>query len=130
MIGDWQATVQQFYQFAPLVKRYNFPIGFVSQDGLAAPAAPWDEFDVLFIGGSDKHKFTESWELIDEAKRRGKWVHIGRVNSAERILLFRKADSWDGTTLAKEPSISNQLKLLRAARLASAFNNGQQRGLF
>lgn len=127
--GDWQATVAQFKEYAPIVREYGYPVAFVSQDDLPVDSAPWDDFDVLFIGGSDHHKLTESWPLIAEAKRRGKWVHVGRVNSAERIKMFWMADSWDGTTLAIEPSIRNQRRMLFAARTATAKANGQQRSL-
>jgi len=37
--------------------------------------------------------------MIAEAKDRGKFVHIGRVNSARRVKNFFIADSVDGTTL-------------------------------
>lgn len=128
--GDWQATVAQFHEYAPIVQEYGYPVAFVSQDGLPVDAAPWDAFDVLFIGGSDQHKLTESWPLIAEAKRRGKWVHVGRVNSAKRIALFWMADSWDGTMLAKEPSPARQQYMLNAARHATTRAQGQQGSLF
>lgn len=127
--GDWQATVTQFHEYAPIVRGYGYSVAFVSQDGLPIAAAPWDDFDVLFIGGSDHHKLTESWPLIEEAKRREKWVHVGRVNSAERIELFWMADSWDGTSLAIAPSLTSQRKFIQAARSATAKVNGQQRSL-
>lgn len=47
----------------------------------------------------------EARELTAEAKRRGKWVHMGRVNSRKRFAYaeFIGCDSADGTTLAKFP---------------------------
>lgn len=118
VIGDWRATVRQFQEYAPIVKDYGYPVAFVSQDGLPVDAAPWADFDVLFIGGSDQHKLTESWPLIAEAQRRGKWVHVGRVNSEARCRLFWMADSWDGTDLSHGPTIAKQKKYVRAMRWA------------
>lgn len=128
--GDWRATVAQFEQYAPLVREYGYPVAFVSQDGLPVEAAPWDAFDVLFVGGSDRHKLHESWPLIAEAQRRSKWVHIGRVNSAKRIEMFWMADSWDGTMLVKEPSPARQRYMLQAARRATTRAQREQMSLF
>ena len=72
-------------------------------------------------GGTDKHKLTESYPFILEAKRRGKWVHVGRVNSAARLTeLFWMADSADGTTLSIEPSIRNIRRILGGVAAAQA----------
>ena len=40
-----------------------------------------------------------------EAKRRGKWVHVGRVNTKRRVEIARamKADSIDGTACSRWP---------------------------
>jgi hypothetical protein len=66
---------------------------------------PWDEFDCLFIGGRDD--FKEGPLVRDacrEARRRGKWVHMGRVNTLHRlrIALDFGVDSVDGTYLLHE----------------------------
>ena len=66
---------------------------------------PWDEFDCLFIGGDDA--FKESGLIrrtCREAKRRHKWVHMGRVNSLRRMLIALDfgVDSVDGTYLLHE----------------------------
>ena len=40
--------------------------------------------------------------ILEEAKKRGKWVHVGRVNTPPRIHYFYGvADSIDGSELAK-----------------------------
>jgi hypothetical protein len=95
-------------------------VAFVTQDGLTLDAVPWGQFDVLFVGGTDQHKLHESYPFILEAKQRGVWVHVGRVNSAARIEAFWMADSCDGTTLAIEPSPRKQAILLNAATVAQA----------
>jgi hypothetical protein len=63
--------------------------------------------------------------LVHEAKRRGKWVHAGRVNSGKRFEYFRAigADSADGTYLTAGPD-KNLPKLLAWTR------NNDQPGLF
>ena len=66
---------------------------------------PWDEFDCLFIGGQDD--FKEGRLVRDacrEARRRHKWVHMGRVNGLRRmrIALDFGVDSVDGTYLLHE----------------------------
>jgi len=54
------------------------------------------------------------YSLIAEAKRRGKWAHMGRVNGRSRLLAAVGAgcDSVDGTYLAFGPD-TNLPKLLR-----------------
>lgn len=105
VVGDCIATLAQFDYYRKMIK--DFPVALVSQDGISQQAhkIPWNNFDCLFVGGSDEHKLgKEGGWIINEAKRRGKWVHIGRVNSASRILKFWQADSWDGTHLGFNPS--------------------------
>lgn len=105
VIGDCSATLEKFQHYRNMVK--DFPVALVSQDGIKKQAKniPWDDFDCLFIGGSDEHKLgKEGGWILNQAKKRGKWVHVGRVNSAKRILQFWQADSWDGTHLGFMPS--------------------------
>ena len=100
VVGDSAGTLERFKKYR---KAINYPVAYVSQDGIKD--APWDDFDCLFIGGSDEHKLgKEGGWILNEAKARGKWVHVGRVNSASRILKFWQADSWDGTHLGFMPS--------------------------
>lgn len=120
VVGDAGATLARFTQYAPMIRRYGYPVAFVTQDGLCMADVPWGGFDVLFIGGSTEHKLRQAYPFIWEAKRRGKWVHVGRVNSAARIEAFWMADSCDGTTLAIEPSPRKQAILLNAANVATA----------
>ena len=103
VVGDYKKTLALFYQHRHLVVDHGLPVAFVTQDGLTPEETPWGHFSTLFVGGSDKHKLSvEAGLLIAEAKRRGKWVHIGRVNSAKRLKQkFWMADSVDGTTLIK-----------------------------
>ena len=114
VVGDAAATLDRFRQYAPVIRQHGYPVAFVSQDGLCMEDVPWGDFDVLFIGGTDKHKLSESMPFILGAKRRNKWVHVGRVNSVKRMEQFSVADSCDGTSLAIEPSIRNQHRFVFA----------------
>lgn len=114
VVGDAAATLARFQQYAPVIRRYGYTVAFVTQDGLAMDSVPWSDFDVLFVGGTDQHKLGESMPFVVEAKRRGKWVHVGRVNSVRRMHQFWIADSCDGTTLAISPDVRNQRKFIRA----------------
>ena len=103
-VGDYVETLRRFEMLAPIVRGCGYPVALATQDGLTPEQTPWADFDVLFVGGTDSHKLgREAGALIHEAQKRGKWVHVGRVNSRTRMLKFPSADSWDGTTLSREP---------------------------
>ena len=105
VIGDCTSTLAQFNHYRDMVK--DLPVALVSQDGIKEQAhkIPWNDFDCLFIGGSDEHKLgREGGWILNQAKKHNKWVHVGRVNSPKRILQFWRADSWDGTHLGFMPS--------------------------
>ena len=114
VVGDHKATLERWARYAPEVERRGFPLAFVAQDGATVSTVPWGQLHVLFIGGTNQFKLgREAKELIREAKRLGKWVHVGRVNSQGRFLAFAAlgADSADGTYLAFGPD-TNMPKLL------------------
>jgi len=105
---DARGTIALFSQYAPIVKAHGYPVAFCTQDGMRVDDIPWPQIDALFIGGTDAHKLgLEAVDLLVEAKRRGKWTHVGRVNSPKRIEQFWYVDSVDGTTLARESSPRN-----------------------
>lgn len=103
--GDWQKTLERFYLYHKAVKRLGFKIAFATQDGQPIELVPWNDIDVLFIGGSNDHKRGKEAELLAlEAKRRGIWVHVGRVSSVSKMRkLWSWADSYDGTTFRFKP---------------------------
>lgn len=82
----------------------GWPLSFVLQVGSSPHNVPWGELDAVFLGGTTEWKLgCVARELVREAKRRGKWVHMGRVNSVRRIA-YAKAigvDSVDGTGWAR-----------------------------
>ena len=103
---DAAATLQRSAPFLPLIRELGFPVALVAQDGAESLALPWDDFDCLFIGGQLGAHPRREWKespaaerLGWEARRRGKWVHMGRVNSLTRMERARSMGccSVDGT---------------------------------
>lgn len=96
LCGAWLNTYQQ----------YGYKIAHALQDGVEQTRLAWDDIDAVFIGGTDEFKYSDVLRgYVHEAKRRGKWVHHGRVNSPERILYSRTigCDSFDGTNFNRNP---------------------------
>ncbi|MFC7276253.1 hypothetical protein ACFQS1_19850 [Paractinoplanes rhizophilus] len=106
VVADAAATLALSLPMLPRIRALGFPAALVAQDGLERLDVPWDAFDCLFIGGSTEWKLgPAARRLTAEAKRRGKWVHMGRVNSRQRLLYASAigCDSVDGTYLAFGP---------------------------
>lgn len=106
IVGDAGATLARFRIWLPVLRYYGVPVAFVAQDGQEHLPVPWDCIRCLFIGGSTAWKEGDAAAaLIVQAKRRGKWVHVGRLNTQrrERLLLHLGVDSFDGTTYSRWP---------------------------
>lgn len=105
-VGDHAATLALALPVLPRIRELGLPAAFVAQDGATSETLPWDSFDVLFVGGTNAFKLSETaYALVWEAKRRGKWCHMGRVNSFRRICAAYVSgyDSSDGTCLTRNP---------------------------
>lgn len=117
VVADACATLVQFEEWAPRLWQFGFPLAFVAQDGQERMPLPWCSFDALFIGGSTAWKMSDAaFKIAERAKARGKWVHVGRVNSLRRMRhWFGVADSIDGTGFSMMPdtNISKGLRWLR-----------------
>lgn len=103
-IRDAAATLAQFENYAPGIRALGYPVAYVAQDG--ADFQPFPVCDAVFIGGSTRWKMGGGAKLcIARAKAEGKWVHVGRVNSAYRTQHFQLAgvDSVDGTDFVYHP---------------------------
>lgn len=102
------ATLTSSRYMLPWIREIGFPAALVAQDGLEELDVPWDDFDVLFLGGSTEWKLGRAcrW-LAREAQWRGKRVHMGRVNSLKRLRYAKRigCDSADGTKLTWGPDI-------------------------
>jgi|SRR5271166_4258591 len=104
VVGDATATARLFEVWWRAPWRRGLPAALVAQDGLEHLggwlASAWPRIDALFIGGSTDWKLGPHAErLAAEACKRGKWVHMGRVNSARRMRYAASigCDSVDGT---------------------------------
>lgn len=114
VVGDAVATLARSMPFMPIIRSLGYPAALVAQDGLENLDVPWNRFDVLFIGGSTEWKLgPAAADLVAQAKRRGKHVHMGRVNSRKRLFYAADigCDSVDGTYLVFGPA-TNLPKLL------------------
>ena len=109
VVGDAAATIARSAPWLPAIRALGYPAAFVAQDGLEDLDVPWDSFDVLFIGGSTEWKLGPAARvLVAQAKARGKWIHMGRVNSALRLRYADAigCDSADGTFIAFGPDVN------------------------
>lgn len=114
VVGDAKATHERSTPWLPKIRALGYKVAYVAQDGLEELTVPWDDFDCLFIGGSTEWKLGHHAKaLVAEAKARGKWVHMGRVNSNKRYRYAKSigCDSADGTYLTFGPD-KNLPKLL------------------
>lgn len=143
VVGDAEATRRRASPWLPKIRALGYKAAYVFQNGADQHPIDWDAFDVVFLGGSLEcvpcghvydearppardepcpycHRPLTEWKtgaaartLVAEAKARGKWVHMGRVNS-ERRWRYAEAigcDSVDGTYLTFGPD-TNLPKLL------------------
>jgi hypothetical protein len=135
VVGDAAGTLVRSLPWLPKIRSLGYAVAFVGQNGQEHVPPPWDEFDVLFLGGSLEclpcsfiwpanvkpkrrqrcptcNRVMEEWKeghaarmFAAEAKRRGKRLHMGRVNSERRYRYARLigCDSVDGTYLTFGP---------------------------
>lgn len=123
VVGNAQATVNRWVEWFPQLEYLELPAAFVGQDGIGAirDQIPWDDLACVFLGGTTAWKLGPEAEwLAREAKARGKWVHMGRVNSLSRIrhALALGCDSIDGTQMSRWPDeyIPKMLRWVRQTR--------------
>lgn len=108
VVGDAHATMARSWPWLAKVRESGRPVAYVAQDGATPANLPWDDFDVLFVGGSTAWKLGRDARLVvAEARKRGAKPHMGRVNSERR---YRYADaigchSVDGTFVTFGPNI-------------------------
>lgn len=103
VVGDAASTLRQFKPWAPMIRALGYPVALVAQDGLTVADVPWSELDAIFIGGSTAWKMSRAAEsILGWAAARGKWRHVGRVNSRRRMRHFHGlADSVDGSGFSR-----------------------------
>lgn len=107
VVGEAQATLELSLPMLEPIREAGYRVALVAQDGLEHLEVPWGGIDTLFLGGSTAWKLGEAaHELAAEARSRGLWVHMGRVNSLRRLRIARAmgCDSVDGTFLRWAPT--------------------------
>jgi len=118
VLSDAEATWQRSWPWLELVRALGVPVALVAQNGVESHVATRDCdecWDVCFIGGDTDWKTSaEARAVAREAQLRGKWVHVGRVNSWKRInrVADWDVDSVDGTFLRFGPD-TNGARLAR-----------------
>ncbi|MDE0683557.1 MAG: hypothetical protein OXI63_11625 [Candidatus Poribacteria bacterium] len=98
VVGDAETTSILFKYWYPELE--GLPLAYVAQDGAERLSLPWSQFRCLFIGGTTEWKLSPAAAyLARKAKRFGKLVHMGRVNSDMRLRYAYDlgCDSVDGT---------------------------------
>jgi hypothetical protein len=114
VMQDAEATLARSRPWFSRIRELGYPVAFVAQDGQENLSVPWDEFDALFIGGSNEFKLGPgAAQLACEAKEHGKYLHMGRVNSYRRLAYANRiagdlggCDSADGTFITYGPEIN------------------------
>lgn len=119
---------QEWFKVLWQEKLDRLPLAFVAQNGMEyEDQVPWDQIEALFIGGDDDFKLGDfvMMYLIPEAKRQGKWVHMGRVNGGRRIrhAVMAGVDSVDGTSMSR---FGNATILKFAAKTVLALQERQR----
>lgn len=106
VVGDARATLERSAPMLARIRKTGFPVALAAQNGLEDLAVPWDDFDVLFIGGDTDWKLGPyARGLVRAARHHGKWIHMGRCNSEQRLRYAHAigCHSADGTYLAFGP---------------------------
>lgn len=104
VVADADSTEQLWHEWSPTLKRLNLPTALVLQDGITTKDVPWSDVDAVFVGGSTEWKLgTTAARIVNEANKRGKWTHMGRVNTNRRIRYAKSIGirSVDGTKWAR-----------------------------
>jgi hypothetical protein len=100
-VAKAKETLDLFWEHCEEIRRRGFAVAFVGQDGQEDLEVPWAEIDCFFVGGSTRWKLSAAADsLCQEAKRQGKAIHVGRVNSSRRMesAFLMHADSIDGSS--------------------------------
>lgn len=100
-VGNAKETLREWYAWRseienPIVQQ---KAAYVLQDGQEDSEPP--KADAYFIGGSTHWKLSSHARFLAEwCKRRGAWLHMGRVNSRRRMRIAYSwgCDSIDGTS--------------------------------
>ena len=57
-------TLAMFRGYAPIVRKFEFPVAFAIQNGATPETVPWVDFDVAFLGGDTAWKCGQpAWDM-------------------------------------------------------------------
>lgn len=106
VVANASQTLALYHRHVGAVLARQLPPAYVLQDGISyTPGVPLSA-RAVFIGGSTAFKLGPlARAYVAESKRRGLWVHMGRVNSMPRLRYARAigCDSVDGSGFARFP---------------------------
>ena len=103
VLGDSEKTLTFFDEWYSKLKNEKLPITLVLQDGCKVKDVPFDKIKSVFVGGTTEYKLSEDVRnIINIAKQKKKWIHMGRVNSNKRIKYAQSigVDSFDGSSFS------------------------------
>lgn len=87
VVGDAIKTAELWREWREIITGHGHRPAYVAQDGLVEADVPWTEVGAIFVGGTTRYKLSEAAAtIVGEANRRNIWTHMGRVNSAKRII--------------------------------------------
>ena len=113
IVGDAVRTLDLFDAFERQTN--GLPRALVLQDGIGKHRIDWSKLSAVFVGGSDNFKISnEAMSACKAAKMLGKWVHVGRVNTASRVKNWIGiADSIDGSGISRyDHMLEDVLKMI------------------
>lgn len=151
VVGDAAATLKMSAPFLPVIRAMGHRVALAAQNGLTSGVTPWDDFDVLFLGGVTecvpcawvRPAMERAWKVCPKCGRplaewktseaavmlaraalgRGKEIHMGRVNGPDRLKMAAAmgCSTADGTLLVFGP----EANLPRVRSMIGAANTGQ-----
>jgi hypothetical protein len=133
VVADAEKTWARSEPTFEAIRGAGYPVALVAQNGIESMDVEWNRFDAIFLGGDTDWKLSScAQSVVAEAKRRGKWAHMGRVNSLRRLEIAAQfgCDSVDGNYLGFGPDLNIPKLLSWLERLCSApvFNFGGAHG--
>lgn len=112
---DMIGTLERSLPYLATIRSLGYPSALAIQNGVEHVSLPWDDFDCVFIAGTKAFKTCRiARDVCEEAKSRGKHIHLARRNSQKGLqeAWGMGADSADGTYLKYGPD-KNWPKLQR-----------------
>lgn len=113
----WRQTLEMSLAYLPAMMAAGLPASLVLQNGATPDNIPWKQIRSIFLGGNTSWKVSPvAYACAKEARRRGLEVHMGRVNTLQRMRIAEEfgCDSADGTYLLHEEKKGNEAEGVRS----------------